>query len=134
MNSLTADGKSAIELKSTVITEEDAITQRIEKNYFFNCFTRMTKRDIHISKIILSSINREFNRNFFSHGMGWDIQKKSHPVGRDDSRNFAIPSHPMGHVFLKSVPWDRMGWDGMGLDGIVPSHTEPWCLMREIIV
>jgi hypothetical protein len=33
VNSLTADGKSAIELESTVITEEDMTTQNIENNY-----------------------------------------------------------------------------------------------------
>jgi hypothetical protein len=72
VNSLTADGKSAIELESTVITEEDMTTQNIENNYYFNYFTRMTKRDICISKIIHSSIIREFSQKFFPHGTGWD--------------------------------------------------------------
>ena len=56
-------------------------TQRIENNYFFNCFTRMTKRDIYISKIILTSRNQyieNFHRKFFSHGMGWDGTVPSH--------------------------------------------------------
>jgi hypothetical protein len=72
VNSLTADGKSAIELESKVITEEDMTTQNIENNYYFNYFIRMTKREICISKIILSSISREFSQKLFSHGMGWD--------------------------------------------------------------
>ena len=99
-------------------------TQRIENNYFFNCFTRMTKRDIYISKIILTSINRyieNFHRKFFSHGMGWDIQKKCRPMGWDGCQN--LPSHPIpwDMIFWKNVPWDGMGWDGT-----VPSHAEPW--------
>ena len=89
-------------------------TQRIENNYFFNCFTRMTKRDIYISKIILTSINQyieNFHRKFFSHGMGWDIQKKmsSHGMGRFSKPS--VPSHPMGYWFSEKRP---MGWDGMG--------------------
>jgi len=38
-NSLTTDGKSAIELESTVITEEDMTTENIENNHYFNYFT-----------------------------------------------------------------------------------------------
>jgi hypothetical protein len=72
VNSLTADGKSAIELESTVIIQEDMTTQNIENNHYFNYFTRMTKREICINKIILSSISREFSQKLFSHGMGWD--------------------------------------------------------------
>jgi hypothetical protein len=94
VNSLTADGKSVIELENTVITEEDMTTQNIENNYYFNHFTRMTKREICISKIILSSISREFLQKLFSHGMGWDIQKKFVPWDGMIFKNFRpIPSH-----------------------------------------
>jgi hypothetical protein len=54
--------------------------------------------------------------------MGWDIQKKmlSHVMGQFSK--LAIPSHPMGHDFLKKRPmgWDGMGWDGTGWDRPIP--------------
>jgi len=71
------------------------ITQRIDNNYFFNYFTRMTKRDIYISKIILSSINRELSqKNLLPwDGMGWD-KKNVIPWDGTILKTFRpIPSH-----------------------------------------
>jgi hypothetical protein len=53
VNSLTADGKSVIELEGAAITEEDKTTQNIENI-------------------------REFSQKLFSHRMGWDGISPSH--------------------------------------------------------
>ncbi len=89
-------------------------TQNIENNYYFNYFTRMTKREICISKISLSSISREFSQKLFSHGMGWDIQKKnsSHGTGRDGE---GLPGFIFlgfifyrGFIYLLRIYWELL--------------------------
>jgi len=65
-------------------------------------------------------------------GMGYS--KKFCPIPWDDLQKPSIPSHPMGHIFSKSVPWDGMGWDGMGWDYPIPRGALIHTFKKEKIV